>query len=74
MKEKADSVERKVGEFKELLEEAASIALLLEENLELAKEEWNTLYAVKALHRTLKGMRGMLNGLLPYICRLISAG
>ncbi len=63
MKEKADGMGRRMGEIKELLEEAASIALLLEENLELAKEERNILYAVKALRRILNGMRGMLNGL-----------
>lgn len=63
MKGNTDNKERGRGDFKELLNEAASIALLLEENLELTKEERNTLYAVKALHRILKEMQGMLNGL-----------
>ncbi|MCI8301017.1 MAG: hypothetical protein HFI69_11885 [Lachnospiraceae bacterium] len=63
MKEKVDGMESRMGEFRELLNEAAGITLLLEENLELAKEERNTLYAVKALRRTLKGMQGMLSGL-----------
>ncbi len=63
MEEKVGSMERSMEGFKELLDEAASIALLLEENLELAKEERNTLYAVKALHRTLKGMRKVLDSL-----------
>ncbi len=63
MKEKANGMEKRMEDFKELLNEAAGITLLLEENLELTKEEHNTLYAVKALHRILKGMQDMLNGL-----------
>ncbi len=63
MKGNTDNKERGMADFKELLNEAASIALLLEENLELTKEERNTLYAVKALHRILKEIQGILNGL-----------
>lgn len=63
MEEKVESMERSMEGFKELLDEAASIALLLEENLELAKEERNTLYAVKALHRILKGMQKVWDSL-----------
>lgn len=63
MKGNTDNRERGMGDFKELLSEASGIALLLEENLELTKEERNTLYAVKALHRILKEMQGMLNAL-----------
>lgn len=63
MKGNTDGMEKGRGDFKELLSEASGIALLLEENLELTKEERNTLYAVKALHRILKEMQGMLNAL-----------
>ena len=50
--------------LKELLQEAYSIAILLEESLEAVKEEQNTLYTVKVLHRLLKEMQGLLDGLL----------
>lgn len=62
MEQQKKDIENQKENLKELLQEAYSIVILLEESLEMTKEEQNTFYTVKTLHRLLKKMRDLLKG------------
>lgn len=62
MEQQKKDMENQEKNLKELLWEAYCITVLLEENLEMAKEEQNTFYTVKTLHRLLKEMQHLLEG------------
>ena len=60
MEQQKKDIENQEKNLKELLREAYCITILLEESLEMAKEEQNTFYTVKTLHRLLKEMQNLL--------------
>lgn len=62
MEQQKKDIENQEKNLKELLREAYCITILLEESLEMAKEEQNTFYTVKTLHRLLKEMQDLLEG------------
>ena len=62
MEQQKKDIENQEKNLKELLREAYCITILLEESLEMVKEEQNTFYTVKTLHRLLKEMQNLLEG------------
>lgn len=62
MEQQKKDIENQEKNLKELLREAYCITILLEESLEMVKEEQNTFYTVKTLHRLLKEMQDLLEG------------
>ncbi len=62
MEQQKKDIKNHEENLKELLREAYCITVLLEENLEMAKEEQNTFYTVRTLHRLLKEMQDLLEG------------
>lgn len=60
MEQQKKDIENQEKNLKELLREAYCITILLEESLEMVKEEQNTFYTVKTLHRLLKEMQNLL--------------
>lgn len=63
MEQQKKDITKQEDSLKELLQEACSIAMLLEESLKMTKEEQSILYTVKTLYRLLKEMQGQLDQL-----------
>ena len=61
MEKQESNIKGQENDIRELLQEACSLSILLEENLAQTQEERNTLYTVKALHRLLKEMQSVLH-------------
>lgn len=61
MENQETNINKQGNDIRELLQEAYSLSILLEENLAQTQEEKNTLYTVKALRRLLKEMQGVLH-------------
>lgn len=61
MEKQKSNIKGQGSDIRELLQEAYSLSILLEENLAQTQEERNTLYTVKALRRLLKEMQSVLH-------------